>query len=380
MVIPIVSGGERPERRQARLGLTRSLVALYTAFAVEHAYGAFVYGTPVRLVGIPPLGLLLAAALWLFARHARTGGRLALSVGAIIVAVAFIGLAGVLEGGFNHALKVAFHVAGTADDRLRELFGGLNFAVPDDAAFEGVGMATLALAIPVTVRLLRLLRLSGSRRRSAPVTIAGAITTAAAVALFADYLTRPYGHAGLVTLAILGTALGLGLIAVASIDGQAERTSHIVVKNGTMVPVTLRGATVRLSFALKAVALLDIVVLGAVWLVAPTTGLGDHPDARSLLVARALGTDLVVIGIMNWIISRREAASARPFLLPNILMHMVPATIIIVLIVDGAFGAADWLGAGLHLAPAALLTWCLIASVPRGSARPKLDTRSARSA
>jgi hypothetical protein len=110
------------------------------------------------------------------------------------------------------------------------------------------------------------------------------------------------------------------------------------------------------------------VVLGAVWLIAPTTGLGEHPDARSLLVARALGTDLVVIGIMNWIISRRDEATARPFLLPNILMHVVPAAIIITLIAVGTFGAADWLGAGLHLAPAAVLLWCLVSPARRRSA------------
>jgi hypothetical protein len=126
-------------------------------------------------------------------------------------------------------------------------------------------------------------------------------------------------------------------------------------------PATDVEVGVRLSHVLKAVAVLDIVVLGAVWLIAPASGLGAHPDARALLVARALGTDLVVIGIMNWIISRRDEASARPFLLPNFLMHIVPAAIIVALIADGTFGGADWLGAGLHLAPAAVLLWWLIA-------------------
>ncbi|WP_328652174.1 hypothetical protein OG598_31170 [Micromonospora sp. NBC_00330] len=115
--------------------------------------------------------------------------------------------------------------------------------------------------------------------------------------------------------------------------------------------------------------MLDIVVLGAVWLIAPGTGLADHPDARSLLVARALGTDLVVVGMMNWIISSREDPVMRPFLLPNIVMHVVPAAIIVTLIFSGIFGAADWLGAGLHIAPAVLLTWCLISPTQRRAAR-----------
>ncbi|MEV7985341.1 hypothetical protein [Micromonospora sp. NPDC085948] len=123
------------------------------------------------------------------------------------------------------------------------------------------------------------------------------------------------------------------------------------------------------SLVLKAVAVLDIVVLGAVWLIAPGIGLADHPDARSLLVARALGTDLVVVGVMNWIISGRDDAAMRPFLLPNLVMHVVPAAIIVTLIFSGAFGAADWLGAGLHIAPVVVLTWCLASPTQRRAAR-----------
>lgn len=131
----------------------------------------------------------------------------------------------------------------------------------------------------------------------------------------------------------------------------------------------------KLSLVLKAVAVLDIVVLGAVWLIAPQTGLGEHTDARALLVARALGTDLVTIGIMNWIISRRDDASARPFLLPNILMHVVPAAIIITLIADGTFSGADWLGAGLHVVPAAVLGWYLVSPARRRVANLGTEAR-----
>ncbi|MFG1842112.1 hypothetical protein ACGFH8_27215 [Micromonospora sp. NPDC049175] len=120
--------------------------------------------------------------------------------------------------------------------------------------------------------------------------------------------------------------------------------------------------------------MLDIVVLGAVWLIAPGTGLADHPDARSLLVARALGTDLVVVGMMNWIISRGQDATMRQFLLPNIVMHVVPAAIIVTLILGGTFGAADWLGAVLHIAPAVVLTWCLAAPTQRRAARAQAHT------
>ncbi|MFI5914351.1 hypothetical protein [Dactylosporangium sp. NPDC051541] len=111
---------------------------------------------------------------------------------------------------------------------------------------------------------------------------------------------------------------------------------------------------------LKVVAVLDIVVLGAVWLAAPGAGLGADPDAHALLVARALGTDLVVIGVMNWIVSRREEGLARAFLAPNFVMHAVPAAIIVAYIAGGRFGAGEWVGAVLHIVPALVLLGCLV--------------------
>ncbi|MET7669478.1 hypothetical protein [Micromonospora luteifusca] len=219
------------ERLHARRDLRRWLIALYVAFTAEHAYGAARYGTPVRLVGILPLGLLLALALGLLARHARTGSRPALSAGAIVVAVAFVGLAGLLEGGFNHALKVAFHVTGTPDDRLRQLFGGLNFAVPDDVVFEGIGTATLGLAVPVAWHLARLLRSARLPRSNATARRAGVTALVAAGALFGAYVIEPLDHVGLITLAILGAALGFALTAVSKVVGHPGWASRIVHSN-----------------------------------------------------------------------------------------------------------------------------------------------------
>ncbi|MEU7610684.1 hypothetical protein [Micromonospora sp. NPDC049204] len=224
----------KPSR--ARRDLGRWLIGLYAAFVVEHAYGAARYGTPIRLVGLLPLGLLLVLALALLARHARTGSRLALSAGAIVVAVAFVGLAGLVEGGFNHALKLAFHAVGMPDDRLRHVFGGLNFVVPDDVVFEGVGTATLGLAGAVAWHLAQLLRSARLPDSNASVRRAGVAVLVAAGALLGAYVTEPLGHAGLVTLAILGTALGVTLMVVSGVVGQTGCASRIFHLNGMHIP------------------------------------------------------------------------------------------------------------------------------------------------
>ncbi|MFG1842113.1 hypothetical protein ACGFH8_27220 [Micromonospora sp. NPDC049175] len=224
------------EHPRARRDLGRWLIALYVAFVVEHAYGAARYGTPVRLVGLLPLGLLLVLALALLARHARTGSRLALSAGAVMVAVAFVGLAGLVEGGFNHALKLAFHAGGMSDDRLRNVFGGLNFAVPDDVVFEGVGAATLGLAGPVAWQLARLLRSARLPDSNAPVRRAGVTVLVAAGVLLGAYLTEPLGHAGRITVAILVAALGVALMAVSGVVGQTGCASRIFHQNGMCIP------------------------------------------------------------------------------------------------------------------------------------------------
>jgi hypothetical protein len=229
------------EYLRARRNLRRWLIVLYMAFVAEHAYGAARYGTPVRLIGILPLGLLLALALGLLARHARTGSRPALSAGAIVVAVAFVGLAGILEGGFNHALKLAFHLAGTPGDRLRQLFGGLNFAVPDDVVFEGIGTATLGFAVPVAWYLARLLHFARLPDSNATARRAGVTVLVAAGVLLGAYITEPLGHVGLITLAILGAALGFALTAVSRVVGHPGCASRIVHLTGMLVPFKSKG-------------------------------------------------------------------------------------------------------------------------------------------
>jgi len=103
-----------------------------------------------------------------------------------------------------------------------------------------------------------------------------------------------------------------------------------------------------LKVFLRILALFDALALGAVWLSSPTTGLDPQPGPHAMLVARALGTDLLVIAIMNWLVSSQSGELMRRFLWPNLLMHTVPAVISLVYIADGSFGPQAWTGVALH--------------------------------
>jgi hypothetical protein len=116
---------------------------------------------------------------------------------------------------------------------------------------------------------------------------------------------------------------------------------------------------------LKVLAVFDIFALGLVWLLAPRTGLDPHTGPQAVFVARALGTDLIAIGAMNWLISTQAVALIRLILWPNLLMHAVPAMLGAVLVLNGTFGPPSLVGVAMHAVPALAVGYLIVASRPR---------------
>lgn len=111
----------------------------------------------------------------------------------------------------------------------------------------------------------------------------------------------------------------------------------------------------RVQTFMRVLALYYALPLGAVWLIAPASGLGDSPDAYSEFVARVLGAYLVTIGAMNWIISSQSTDLIRKALWINIVMNLVPPTISITNILRGEFDAMSWIGVAAHVIPIIVL-------------------------
>ncbi|GLZ07522.1 hypothetical protein Acsp03_49880 [Actinomadura sp. NBRC 104412] len=104
-------------------------------------------------------------------------------------------------------------------------------------------------------------------------------------------------------------------------------------------------------------------LLGAVWLIAPQSGLGEDPDAHAEFVGRVLGGYLVTIAALNWLAGSSPAPFVRRVLWINVGMNAVPAAISTVNIANGSFGSSSWTGVVAHTIPIAwILAYLLISA------------------
>jgi hypothetical protein len=123
----------------------------------------------------------------------------------------------------------------------------------------------------------------------------------------------------------------------------------------------------KLHIFIRVLAIYTIALFGFVWLLYPQAGLGNHADATSLLIARSLGTNMVIIGLIDWMVSFQEFELQRRFLSLNILVHTVPLAIITTNILTGTFDSSKWSGAILHVLP---LIGCLYYVIKRFPVKP----------
>jgi hypothetical protein len=122
---------------------------------------------------------------------------------------------------------------------------------------------------------------------------------------------------------------------------------------------------------LRVLAAYYAVPLGVVWLAVPGSGLGHDHGANAVFVARALGADLVIIGLLNWLTSSQPTALIRKVMWANVLMNVIPVILGTVNVLNGSFGTSGWVGVGAHAIPlAALLLWLTASKSDRKSATP----------
>ena len=142
------------------VSLSASLV--YALTIVHHVYGAIVFDTPWRhhaaFLGVAGIAATLILAWgstrWMpsVRRQATTALLAALTV------ILAVGLVGVFEGGYNHAIKLLLFFGGAAPETMHRLFPPPTYEMPSDVLFEVTGVLQFVaglIAARVSVALWR---------------------------------------------------------------------------------------------------------------------------------------------------------------------------------------------------------------------------------
>jgi len=139
-----------------------SSVFVLVLTSIHHLYGAISYGTPWRMHVVYlsiPAAILIASFFSLAWRYrGKPLGRTAAWLGVALVLVFPVGLIGIYEGGYNHAVKNVLYFGG-ATDLVIHLFPPPDYELPNNVFFELTGIAQLFAALMAGRRLLHLSRL-----------------------------------------------------------------------------------------------------------------------------------------------------------------------------------------------------------------------------
>jgi len=142
--------------------VTRYALGILLLTSVHHAYGAYVYQSPWRL-HVVPLSIAAGAVIYGAERMLRTRGTTAAGTIAFwifcAVALAFpFGMIGLLEGGYNHALKNLLYFGGASPELMTAWFPPPTYELPNDLFFEITGVLQLIPGVMGSYYLLLLIR------------------------------------------------------------------------------------------------------------------------------------------------------------------------------------------------------------------------------
>jgi hypothetical protein len=140
--------------------------------SVHHVYGAVVYGTPWRNHAAhvsAVTAVVLVGALLAFRRRAGTplGTATLWLLMLVTLLLPVIGI-GLIEGGYNHALKDALYFGGVSRGALLRLFPPPTYELPNDVFFEVTGVLQVVVGWVAARRLLALFRQRAAVARPTP--------------------------------------------------------------------------------------------------------------------------------------------------------------------------------------------------------------------
>ncbi len=135
---------------------------------VHHVYGAIHYGTPERYHAVVIAVVTLAVMLAGWGSHQRWEGRPAGTVGWwvlwVTIAAVPVFLFGVVEGLYNHLVKVALWSMGLPEETMRRFYPDSTYELPNNVLFEVTGVLHVIPAAAAALYLTRLIRFRRSAR------------------------------------------------------------------------------------------------------------------------------------------------------------------------------------------------------------------------
>jgi hypothetical protein len=158
-------------------------LAVLLLTTVHHVYGAYVYDTPWRLhVGFisgSAAAVMLAALAVTRRGKDDVSSEIAFWVFVVVTLAIPVLLIGLIEGGYNHVLKVALYFGGASSSVLDRLFPPPTYERPDNLFFEITGVMQFVPGILTGWFLYRLLHVRLSQNVSNVTEPAGVVRSRA---------------------------------------------------------------------------------------------------------------------------------------------------------------------------------------------------------
>jgi hypothetical protein len=151
-------------RKQLAKANALAIVSAYGLTTLHHVYGGLADDAPNRLTVPMIMAAPTVAALVALHRYERTGSKSALATAATVTSIAWVGLSGLLHGGYAHAYKDALFLT----DGPAKLYYPLNpteHYPPDDLLFEITGVLEIAAGFLVAWTTYRLIAKHGPHAR-----------------------------------------------------------------------------------------------------------------------------------------------------------------------------------------------------------------------
>jgi len=135
-------------------------IAVLLTTIVHHIYGGIIYNTPERFdvvfIAAPAIVIQIIALVVYKKNREATVGKIASGFFFLVSLGIAIVLFGIVEGGYNHLVKIVLYFGGASPALLDRLYSSPIYVMPDDFIFEVTGVAQFFIGAYVAFSVAKL--------------------------------------------------------------------------------------------------------------------------------------------------------------------------------------------------------------------------------